>query len=79
MAIIKTISATADMGEGFQISAQLGNHRVVIDQPRSAGGSDSGPTPLEYFLFSLAGCVASIGRNRGSSTEVVSSWYEGFC
>ena len=35
---------------------------MVIDQPKAAGGNDEGPSPLEYFLFSLGGCVASIAR-----------------
>jgi uncharacterized OsmC-like protein len=26
------------------------------------GGDDAGPTPLEYFFLSLAGCIATIGR-----------------
>ncbi len=31
-------------------------------KPKAAGGTDEGPNPLQYFLFSLAGCIASIGR-----------------
>jgi len=32
-------------------------HRVTVDQPRDAGGQDSGPTPTELFVASLAACV----------------------
>ena len=32
-------------------------HRVVVDQPKEAGGDDLGPTPTELFVASLAGCV----------------------
>lgn len=32
-------------------------HRVVVDQPKDAGGDDLGPTPTELFVASLAGCV----------------------
>ncbi len=70
MAIMKKVSATAEMGESFQISAQLGNHTVFIDQPKSAGGQDAGPTPLEYFLFSLAGCIASVARIVAHQTKL---------
>jgi putative redox protein len=32
-------------------------HRIVVDQPKEAGGDDFGPTPTELFVASLAGCV----------------------
>lgn len=37
---------------------QIRGHRTVVDQPVDAGGSDSGPTPTELFVGSLAACVA---------------------
>ncbi|WP_461538175.1 OsmC family protein [Spongorhabdus nitratireducens] len=70
MAVNKTISVTSSMEDGFRIEAQLGNHLAVIDQPKAAGGQDAGPTPLEYFLFSLGGCVASIGRIMASQQRL---------
>jgi uncharacterized OsmC-like protein len=33
-----------------------------VDQPKTGGGEDAGPTPLEYFFLSLAGCIATIAR-----------------
>ncbi|MCV6589514.1 MAG: OsmC family protein [Marinobacterium sp.] len=62
MSNLKTISVTASMGTGAMIMADIRGHKVVIDQPHAAGGTDEGPTPLEYFLFSLAGCIESIAR-----------------
>lgn len=62
MAATKTISVTASMGGSSVVQANIREHRVVIDQPTAAGGTNEGPTPLEYFLFSLAGCIASIAR-----------------
>ncbi|WP_432696782.1 OsmC family protein [Marinobacterium sp. YM272] len=58
----KRISITAEMGPSFAIKSDIRGHNVVIDQPTAGGGTDLGPTPLEYFLFSLAGCVGSIAR-----------------
>ena len=29
---------------------------IVVDEPPSAGGDDTGPTPTELFLTSLASC-----------------------
>ena len=50
----KTISVTANMGQGWAINADIRGHQVVIDQPQASGGTNEGPTPLEFFLFSLA-------------------------
>lgn len=58
----KTITVMANMGSGCAITADIREHHVVIDQPTANGGGNQGPTPLEYFLFSLAGCIGSIGH-----------------
>lgn len=58
----KTVSITANMGSGWAVHADIRDHKVVIDQPLEGGGTNEGPSPLEYFLFSLAGCIATIGR-----------------
>lgn len=62
MSVTKTVRVAANMGQSFQVQADIRGHKVVIDQPAAGGGQDEGPTPLEYFLFSLAGCIATIGR-----------------
>ncbi len=62
MAANKVISVSASMEAGCQVHADIRGHKVTIDQPTQAGGTDEGPTPLEFFLFSLAGCIASIAR-----------------
>jgi uncharacterized OsmC-like protein len=33
-------------------------HRLQVDQPTEAGGTDTAPTPTELFAASLATCVA---------------------
>lgn len=30
---------------------------MYIDEPKNMGGTDHGPTPVEYILASLAGCL----------------------
>lgn len=58
----KTVSVAIEQGEGFKTLCKAGKHTVVIDQPQPMGGTDEGPTPLDYQLFALGGCVAAIGR-----------------
>lgn len=62
MAAIKHVTVVARMGERFKIESTIGSHTVIVDQPKTSGGDDAGPTPLDYFFLSLAGCIATIGR-----------------
>ncbi|MCL6269577.1 OsmC family protein [Sansalvadorimonas sp. 2012CJ34-2] len=70
MSVNKVVSVSAEMGKDFRIHAQLGNHLAFIDQPEAAGGTDKGPNPLQLFLFSLAGCIASIGRIAANQKKI---------
>lgn len=38
--------------------AKMRNHFSVIDEPVSYGGDDNGPTPVEYLLTAIGGCVS---------------------
>lgn len=46
-----------------QFSVAIRSHELTVDQPHAAGGDDSGPTPTELFVSSLAACVAFYGRS----------------
>ena len=58
----KTVTVSISQGSKFKTDCTTGKHTVVIDQPVAAGGTDAGPTPLDYQLISLGGCIAAIGR-----------------
>lgn len=47
-------------GDRFDINVR--GHIIRTDQPVSDGGEDTGPTPTELFIASLAGCVAFYAR-----------------
>jgi len=59
---IKTISVDAIQMDGFKIETRSRQHTALVDQPPAGGGSDSGPTPLEYLFVSLAGCIVTVGH-----------------
>jgi len=59
---MKTVKVEAKLLDKFKIEARARDHVVAIDQPAAGGGTDAGPTPLEYLLISLAGCLASVAR-----------------
>lgn len=58
----KSVSIESKLNEQFVIESDIRGHKVVIDQPKNAGGTDSGVTPLEMLFASLAGCIGSIAR-----------------
>jgi len=43
-------------GDVYEIHVR--GHRLTVDQPVDAGGTDKAPTPTELFAASLAACVA---------------------
>ncbi|WP_299672656.1 OsmC family protein [uncultured Polaribacter sp.] len=44
--------------KNYLAEAKVRNHFSVIDEPVSVGGDDNGPTPVEYLLTAIGGCVA---------------------
>jgi putative redox protein len=37
---------------------EMGNHRLIADEPEGEGGTDQGPSPQELLAASLASCSA---------------------
>ena len=58
----KTVVVESKLGEKFAIESDVRGHKLVIDQPANAGGTDTGVTPLELMFAALAGCIGTIGR-----------------
>jgi putative redox protein len=42
----------------FQNAIVAGQHRLLADEPVSAGGLDSGPSPYDYLAAALAACTS---------------------
>ncbi len=43
---------------GFRTVVQARQFQLVVDEPETAGGEDTGPMPTEYLLASLSSCFA---------------------
>lgn len=54
----KTLSVDATWEGGYRCRVAARDHEIRVDEPRSAGGDDSGPQPSEILLASLASCFA---------------------
>ena len=42
----------------LQQEANMGDHRLIIDEPKEFGGDGKGPNPYDLLLASLGGCTA---------------------
>jgi len=42
----------------FEQEITAGKHRLIADEPVSAGGGDAGPDPYDYLLTSLGVCTS---------------------
>ncbi len=42
----------------LQQEASIGEHRLIIDEPKEFGGDGKGPNPYDLLLASLGGCTA---------------------
>jgi uncharacterized OsmC-like protein len=65
----------------FKQEIVAGKHRLLADEPESAGGSDAGPDPYVYLLISLGACTSmTVGlyarrKNLPLQTIKVSLWH----
>ena len=54
---------------GMRTVTQAGNFEVVVDEPETAGGTDTGPQPTDLLLVSVSSCLALalawVARKRG--------------
>jgi uncharacterized OsmC-like protein len=77
---------TADLvvhgdARSFKQEIIAGNHRLLADEPVSAGGSDVGPDPYDYLLAALGVCtsmtVGLYARRKNLPLEMikVSLWH----
>jgi putative redox protein len=62
-------------GEGLKQDIRIGPHVLTADEPTSAGGTDSGPTPYDLLLAALGSCTAMTvslyARRKGWALESV--------
>ncbi|MCI2227752.1 OsmC family protein [Polaribacter sp. MSW13] len=42
----------------YLAEAKARNHFLTIDEPVTSGGDNNGPTPVEYLLTAIGGCVS---------------------
>ena len=51
-----TRTITAEWQGDYRVTVDTGPFRLPVDEPESAGGSDTGPQPTDLLLGSVASC-----------------------
>ncbi|WP_233898430.1 OsmC family protein [Tenacibaculum piscium] len=54
----KASSKVVLSNRNYVAEAKMRNHFVITDQPVEKGGDNNGPTPVEYLLTAIGGCVS---------------------
>ena len=67
-AVHPTIVVTPE--DNLQFEVRVGDHVLVTDQPRSNGGDDAGPAPLDFLAVALGSCIAFYVRQFLASREI---------
>jgi putative redox protein len=74
------VTIRATLAEGTAVQITNGRHEWRGDEPPSAGGTDTGPTPYELLLGSLAACtvitLVLYTRHKGIDISSISASYE---
>jgi putative redox protein len=52
------MKATATRDSGYRHTVRVRSHDLSIDEPTESGGTDTGPSPQELLVASLASCTA---------------------
>lgn len=62
MANVKTFKATAQLQDGVKVLTKARQFELLIDEPQSLGGTDTGMNPVEALLASLGACQSIVAR-----------------
>ena len=66
---IKTVRAEGEWKGNYRTDLDVRDFRFVIAEPEKIGGNNEGPTPMEYVLGALNGClnvvIELVARERG--------------
>lgn len=59
---VQTFKATAHLQDGVKVITKARQFELIIDEPKSLGGTDTGMNPVEVLLASLGACQSIVAR-----------------
>lgn len=52
------MKATVTLSRGYRAEVKSGRHVYYVDEPESAGGTDTAPTPTQMVMGALGACMS---------------------
>ncbi len=59
---VEVFKSTTKLTDGLKIECSARNHKIIMDEPKSLGGSDTGMNPVEALLCSLGACQCIVAK-----------------
>lgn len=56
-ASLRPVTVRAAAATAYATTIESGRHTIRADEPTDAGGTDTGPTPIQLLLAALASCT----------------------
>jgi putative redox protein len=69
-AAFATVKTSSTLTDRFRSEISIRHHDLVIDEPQSLGGTDSGPNPIEVLLAALGSCQEITYRAFATSMDI---------
>jgi putative redox protein len=60
--VAHAVGSTGSAEPAYQVDIRVGAHRIIADEPGSAGGGDTGPSPFGLLASALAACTSTTLR-----------------
>lgn len=60
---IEVFKGTTRLMDGMQVECLARDHKFILDEPKSLGGTDVGMNPVEAVLVALGACKCIVARS----------------
>src|SRR5690606_37433610 len=67
---VETFKAKAVLKENVLVETEARGHKVIIDEPKSLGGTDKGMNPVELILSALGACQSIVARTYAKKFDI---------
>ena len=75
---VETLKATVKSLDGLAVEGQSRGFKIIMDEPKDEGGTDTGMNPMELILCGLGGCqtIVAMAFARKKKIDIQDFWVE---
>ncbi|WP_042349337.1 OsmC family protein [Bacillus massiliigorillae] len=67
---VQTFKVKTTLKEGVLVETEARGHKVIVDEPKSLGGTDKGMNPVELILAGLGACQSIVARTYAKKFDI---------